>query len=86
MPSIFAPRPAPGAPGWATRLTQDVVQWVEHLRRGPQTLSIYSKASLPDATKFRGGQIQINDDVGGETPAFSDGTNWRRYADRNVIS
>ena len=86
MPSIFAPRPAPDAPAWGVRLTQDIVQWVEHLRRGPQAFSIYSKTNLPDATKFRGGQIQVSDDVGGETPAFSDGTNWRRYADRNVIS
>ena len=49
-------------------------------------MTVYSKAALPDPTKFRGGQIQVSNDAGGETPAFSDGTNWRRYADRNVIS
>jgi hypothetical protein len=68
------------------KLAQDLVQWVEHLKRGPQGLSIYSKANLPDAARYRGAQIQVSDDVDGETPAFSDGTNWRRYADRNVIS
>jgi hypothetical protein len=68
------------------KLTQDLVQWVEHLRRGPQVLSVYSKSNLPDPAKFRGGQIQVSDDVGGETPAFSDGANWRRYADRAIVS
>lgn len=86
MPSGFTPRPALEAPGWAVKLTQDLVQWVEHLKRGPQVLSVYSKTNLPDAAQYRGAQIQVSDDVGGETPAFSDGVNWRRYADRNVIS
>ena len=43
-------------------------------------------AALPDAAKWRGGQIQVSDDIGGEVPAFSDGVNWRRVTDRNVVS
>ncbi|MFC6122147.1 hypothetical protein ACFPZP_13905 [Citrobacter bitternis] len=51
---------------------------------------IYSKSSLPSASLWAAGAmagfIFVSDDVGGFTPAFSDGTNWRRMADRNVIS
>ena len=65
---------------------RDFVQWIEARARGPQLLEIYAKAKLPDATQWRGGQVQVSDDVGGEVPAFSDGTNWRRVTDRNVIS
>lgn len=48
-------------------------------------LPVYAKASLPSAS-VAGAMIYVTDDVGGATPAFADGTNWRRTADRNVIS
>lgn len=44
----------------------------------------YAKAALP--AQAEGGLIYVRDDVGGATPAFSDGTNWRRVADRAIIS
>ena len=53
---------------------------------GPVILKSYAKASLPAAASYTGAMIYVTDDVGGATPAFSDGTNWRRTADRNVIS
>lgn len=81
------PRAAPPAPAWAVRLLQDIVDWVEQLRRGPQPLSIYTiAAGLPDATKFRGSQIAVSDESGGFVTAFSDGTNWRRVTDRAICS
>lgn len=46
----------------------------------------YLKAALPDVSKFINGIIIVTDDVGGRVPAFSDGTNWRRVTDRNIIS
>lgn len=53
----------------------------------PMRLASYAKASLPSAaTAGAGGMIYVTDDVGGATPAFSDGAAWRRVADRNVIS
>lgn len=48
-------------------------------------LPSYAKASLPSAA-IAGFMIYVTDDVGGAVPAFSDGTNWRRVTDRNVIS
>lgn len=47
---------------------------------------IFTVATVPDATKNRGRTIQVSDEVGGETKAFSDGTNWRRVQDRAIIS
>jgi len=86
LPNIFTPRPAREAPGWAAKLTQDIVQWVDQVRRGPQPLSSYTVAGLPDATRNARAIIYISDETGGAVPAFSDGTNWRRMTDRNVVS
>lgn len=52
----------------------------------PVIMPSYAKASLPSAATHARGLIYVTDDVGGATPAFSDGTNWRRVADRAVIS
>lgn len=51
----------------------------------PVLFPSYAKASLPSATPA-GQQIYVTDDVGGAIMAQSDGTNWRRLTDRNVIS
>ena len=46
----------------------------------------YTVATVPDATKNTGSLIAVTNETGGYTTAFSDGTNWRRSQDRNVIS
>ncbi len=74
------------APRWAGALVRDLIAWVRAIRRGPQALTVYAKAQLPDATRNRGAMIAVSDDVGGFTPAYSDAVNWRRTADGNVIS
>ena len=48
---------------------------------------VYAKADLPtpsDATKRY--MVFVTDDAGGSTPAFWDGTNWRRTSDRTIIA
>lgn len=45
----------------------------------------FAKASLPSAAVI-GAMIYVTDETGGATPAFSDGTNWRRVADRAIVS
>lgn len=52
---------------------------------GPVQLGVYAKAALPSASAA-GKIIYVSDDTGGAVLAFSDGTNWRRVTDRNVIS
>ena len=62
------------APNWASALTGNITDWVQNKLRGPQTLKNYRA------------MIFVDDDIGGPTPAYSDGTNWRRVADGNIIS
>lgn len=86
---------------WATTLIQALANELrEHANRlnnttaadgtetasAPVPLPTYAKASLPSAATYVNYMIIVSDDVGGLTPAFSDGTNWRRTADRNIIS
>lgn len=52
----------------------------------PVRLKTYVKAALPSASAFPNSMIIVSNDTGGLTPAFSDGVNWRRTADRNIIS
>lgn len=49
------------------------------------SLTSYTVATVPKVVKS-GVLIYVTDEVGGATVAFSDGTNWRRVADRVVIS
>jgi len=52
---------------------------------GPVRVKSYTVTGLPPATPA--GQVAyVSDEAGGGTLAFSDGTNWRRVADRAVVS
>ena len=46
----------------------------------------YTVLDVPTASSYQGGFIMVSNETGGYTPAFSDGTNWRRTSDRAVIS
>ena len=52
----------------------------------PLKLASYTVATAPTASLWEGAIIYVSNESGGKVPAFSDGTNWRRYADRAVIS
>jgi Protein of unknown function (DUF2793) len=49
-------------------------------------LQTYTVATLPSAATFINGMIIVSNETGGLTPAFSDGTNWRRVADRAIVA
>ena len=68
--------------GWAVRLA-DLFNEQHGLAL---TLQGYTVATVPDATIYEGRLIYITDETGGSSPAFSDGTNWRRTTDRAIIS
>lgn len=53
---------------------------------GPVGLKSYTVGTVPSASTHPNCQIMVSDETGGATPAFSDGTDWRRYADRAVVS
>lgn len=52
----------------------------------PLILSAYTVSGLPQANEWTYGLIYVTDETGGAQPAFSDGTNWRRFSDRAVVS
>lgn len=53
---------------------------------GPLKLPTYTVATVPSASANVQSVIYVSNEVGGATPAFSDGTNWRRIHDRQVIA
>jgi hypothetical protein len=46
----------------------------------------YTVATLPSVSTYAGSMIYVSNETGGATIAFSDGTNWRRVQDRNIVS
>ena len=46
----------------------------------------YAKAALPNVATYVRCMIYVSDEVGGATPAFSDGVNWRRVSDLAIVS
>lgn len=70
----------------ALRLNASMTNDGTEAATAPVVLKTYVKAALPDAVLYSNGMIIVSDDVGGLTPAFSDGANWRRTSDRAVIS
>jgi hypothetical protein len=46
----------------------------------------YTVATLPSVSTYAGSMIYVSNEVGGATIAFSDGTEWRRVQDRNIVS
>lgn len=63
------------APQWVSQLVNNIVDYVDNVKRGPQALTDYSLASPPLATRFRRSLIY---DTQGTVPAFSDEAgNWK---------
>lgn len=53
---------------------------------GPINLKSYIANALPTASLYPGGFIYVTSASGGNIPAFSDGTNWRRVDDRAIVA
>lgn len=49
-------------------------------------LTSYTLATVPDVAANLSGMIFVSDESGGPAPAWSDGTDWRRFSDGAVIS
>lgn len=49
-------------------------------------LKTYTVATLPSAASYPRGLIYVSDQSTGAEPAFSDGTNWRIFSTRAVVS
>jgi hypothetical protein len=76
----------PTIPGRAYLQGIDDLSRASLAKDGSEPLTGYTVLTLPDATELEGSLIYVSNEAGGKTLAFSDGTNWRRVQDRNVVS
>jgi hypothetical protein len=75
------------APYWAQVMADDITRELRARSQGlPVKMAKFVKTDMPDPARWNGAWIVVTNDVGGEVPAFSDGTNWRRATDRAIIS
>ncbi len=78
-------RPAEG-PLWLEPILASIEQAMAQRWDSPVLLQSFTVASLPSAASWTGGIVYVSNEAGGATVAFSDGTNWRRAADRAIVS
>lgn len=52
----------------------------------PLRLMSFAVADLPDASLWTGAIVFVSDEAGGAVPAWSDGTNWKRFSDGTNVS
>lgn len=76
----------PDAPRWTFNAFNSVSRALDGSTGRPWRLQACTVANLPDPTAWPQGLIVVTDEVGGEVPAWSDGTDWRRMTDRAVVS
>ena len=46
----------------------------------------FTVATLPSPTAFENRIVRVTDEVGGDTLAWADGTDWRRTTDNAIVS
>ena len=69
---------------WLARKTGLWFRWLEERENRPES---YTVGTLPDASEEgEGKMVYVSDETGGAVIAFSDGTDWRRVTDREVVS
>lgn len=68
---------------WILRTTSLWIRYIDERLNKPET---YTIATLPNAVGQASKMIYISDESGGSVIAFSDGANWRRLTDRNIVS
>lgn len=52
----------------------------------PTVLKSYTVTELASKSASAGAIVYCSNESGGAVPAFYDGTNWRRFTDRNIVS
>lgn len=70
---------------------EDFMRQVYENLTGINQMRVYTVADLPSASAFDPTTgdcafVYVSDESGGAVPAFSDGTNWRRFTDRAIVS
>lgn len=57
-----------------------------NLNADPSSVPVVTVSTLPSASVFAAALVAVSNESGGYVIAFSDGTNWRRVTDRNIVS
>jgi len=79
----------------ADKYFMDVELWIKQVYEnltGVNEAKAFTVVDLPDPASYdpdttgRAAYVYVSDESGGSTIAFSDGTNWRRVQDRNIVS
>jgi len=69
---------------WLFRIT---TLWIRYLDSRVSKADAFTVATLPSASaRGAGAMIYVSNETGGAVLAFSDGTDWRRTTDRNIVS
>ena len=68
-----------------TNSPRDIERRLREAPTYPLPLASFTVATLPRVPAAPS-LIFVSDESGGAVPAFSDGANWRRCTDRNIIS
>jgi|SRR5690554_425573 len=71
---------------WLNWNFRQAFRWLEFFRDTRNRLDAFTVADLPDASGNQGLMVLVTNETGGSVPAFSDGTDWRRVTDREVVS
>ena len=71
---------------WLNWLARKTYEWLVYLDETRGQLEVVTVTTLPAASDNEGRMVYVSDETGGAVPAFSDGTDWRRVTDRNVVS
>lgn len=72
---------------WQNWLARQYYDWIVYLDEAVHKLDTHTVAQLPSASNAgKGAIVYVTNEVGGEVPAFSDGSNWRRMTDRTIVS
>jgi len=88
-------RPNQWREGDQAKYLKDLETWVRQVTetlRGVSDTQAYTVATLPPASDFDpevngfASYVYVSDESGGAQMAFSDGTNWRRFTDRAIVS
>lgn len=69
------------APQWVQALREEIERRFELSAQGPARIKVYRIAQLPEAKRFRGAHVHVDDT---NKPAWSDGTVWR-YFDGSAV-
>jgi len=85
------PQRYPDWPQWAIQVVRVLQPFMSEVqaaftRQGvAHQMPTYTVSTLPDAA-LPCRWIYVSDETGGATPAFNDGSDWRRASDRAVVS